>query len=542
MAAKRISLCAAALLWACLLPAAAKDVPIPAVVQDHGRFALMVDDAPFLMLGVQANNSSNYPAVLPQVWPALDQLGANTLEMPIAWEQIEPVEGRFDFSFLDALLKQARGHKKRLVLLWFGAYKNTGPSYAPQWVQTNRDRFPKLIDGQGKPNGVLSPHSPALIAADKKAFIALMTHLKAADPERTVIMVQVENETGTYRSVRDYSPAAEKIFAGPVPDVLIKGLGKQQGDWKTVFGKDADEYFHAWAFAHYVEEVARAGKAVYPLPMYVNAALRDPDPEKKVDPINYSSGGPTWNVLDIWKLAAPSIFTAAPDIYGHGYADAMGQIRQYTRPNNPLMIVEIGSSSDFARFFYPALGNGALGFAPFGFDFTGYSNFPLGAKKVDAASIAPFAANFKLVGPMMREWAKLAFAHPTYGVAEPDDHAAQTIALGKWQAKVEYRLWQFGFPEWKGLFETAPEGTENPSGGVSLIQLSSDELLLIGLHARVTFSLAAKDSKEMVYQHVEEGHFEKGKWVFERVWNGDETDYGLNLAQPRILRIKLQAY
>lgn len=541
------ALAAAGLLLAGCKPHAVQTVKpalIPTIAQKAGRTALMVDGAPFLILGVQANNSSNYPAALEKVWPAADQLGANTLEMPVAWEQLEPLEGKFDFSFVDTLLAQARAHDKRLVLLWFGAYKNTGPSYAPAWVQTDSARFPKLIDAQGKPLGVLSPHTPALLAADSKAFAALMTHLRDHDPQRTVILVQVENETGTYRSVRDYSPAAQTQFDGPVPDYLIRGLKKDAGNWKSVFGADADEYFHAWAFARYVEGVAKAGKAVYPLPMYVNAALRDPDPEKPADPLNYASGGPTWNVLSIWHLAAPSIFTAAPDIYSHDYANAAGQIRQYTRPDNPLLIVEIGSSADFARYFYPALGSGALGFSPFGLDYTGYSNFPLGAKTVDAKTIEPFARSFKLISPVMRDWARLAFDHQTYGVAEPDDHSAQTIALGKWQAKIQYQLWQFGLPEWKAVFEKAgvPEGTEQPSGGVSVIALSPDEFLLIGYHARATFSLADSSSKAMVYAHVEEGHFERGQWVMERVWNGDQTDWGLNLTQPRILRVKLAAY
>lgn len=518
-----------------------KDRPLPTVVEKNGHYALMVDGAPFLILGAQANNSSNYPSALPKVWPALDQLGANTLEMPVAWEQVEPKEGSFDFSWVDTLLSQARQHGKRLVLLWFGAYKNTSPGYAPEWVQTNRARFPHLIDAQGKESYVLSPHSAALLDADRKAFVAFMTHLKNADPQHTVIVVQVENETGTYRSVRDNSPAAQKLFDGPVPDYLVKGLNKQPGTWKAVFGKDADEYFHAWSLAHYVEEVAKAGKEVYPLPMYVNAALRDPN--KDQDPLTYASGGPTWNVLDIWHLTAPSIFTAAPDIYQHAYADAAGSIRQYTRPNNPLMIVEIGNSQDFARYFYSSLGNGALGFSPFGMDFTGYSNFPLGAKVVDAETIDAFARNFKLVGPMMRDWAKLAYESKVYGVAEPDDHSAQTIALGKWQAKIEYQMWEFGASDWTWLKAQSgiPAGTEKPSGGVSIAQLAPDEFLVIGYHARASFGLADASGKA-VYQHVEEGHYENGKWVFERVWNGDQTDYGLNFAQPRILRVKLATY
>src|SRR5438105_8972499 len=104
------------------LAASATAAPLPQIVSKNGKHELFVDGAPFLILGAQANNSSNYPAVLPQVWPALDDMHANTLEIPVAWEQIEPVEGRFDFSYVDTLLAQAREHGKRLVLLWFGTW------------------------------------------------------------------------------------------------------------------------------------------------------------------------------------------------------------------------------------------------------------------------------------------------------------------------------------------------------------------------------------------------------------------------------------
>jgi beta-galactosidase GanA len=96
----------------------------------NGRHALIVVGAPFLMLAAQANNSSNYPAVRPKVWTMLARLRANTLEIPVAWEQIEPVEGRFDCSYLDALLPRARAHGVRLVLLWFATWKNTVSNYA----------------------------------------------------------------------------------------------------------------------------------------------------------------------------------------------------------------------------------------------------------------------------------------------------------------------------------------------------------------------------------------------------------------------------
>jgi len=60
------------------------------------------------MLGEQVNNSSAWPAMLPKVWPAIGYLEANTVEMPVYWEQFEPEPGRFDYSTVDRLLSQAR--------------------------------------------------------------------------------------------------------------------------------------------------------------------------------------------------------------------------------------------------------------------------------------------------------------------------------------------------------------------------------------------------------------------------------------------------
>ena len=526
---------------------------LPRIVQKDGRHALMVDGAPFLMLGGQAQNSSNYPAALPKVWAALKDAHANTLEIPVAWEQIEPKEGTFDFGYVDKLVAQAREQNMRLVLLWFGTWKNTGPAYAPEWVKFDNKRFPRMIDKDGKTSYCLSPFGEATLAADKKAFVALMEHVRKIDAgKRTVIMVQVENEVGTYGVARDYATHAQAAFQQPVPAAVLAHqpppAGRpKQGTWTEVYGDHADQYFHTWAIASYIGEIAKAGRAVYDLPMYVNNALRAPVLDKPAPPwkADFASGGPTYDVIGIYKAAAPHIDFAGPDIYMPESSNVSATLQLFQRPDNPLMVPEMGNAAGYARYVYQIIGMGALGVAPFGIDYSTYSNYPLGSKYTDRRMVEPFAKVYNVFAPMQRLWAKWAFEGRTYGVAEGDDRAAQTVKMNGWDAQLSFREFQFGELSFLKVKNDYPEGTEQPSGGVAIAQIGPDEFILVGQHIRVKLSGTGPNAgKPVSYARVEEGHFDAdGRWVMERNWNGDQTDYGLNLpAVPTVLRVRMGSY
>jgi beta-galactosidase GanA len=546
---------------ALLLPFAVHAAELPQLVSKNGKHALFVDGAPFWMLGAQTNNSSNYPAALKDVWPSVEKMHANTLSIPVAWEQVEPVEGKFDFSYLDVLLKQARERDVKLVLLWFATWKNNAPHYAPSWVKLNNQRFPRVVKQDGDTLNSLSPLGANTLEADKKAFVELMKHLKKNDKDHTVIMVQVENEVGTYGSARDFSVAAQALFNAPVPQELVSALKLKSGTWPQVFGNDADEFFHAYHIAKYCEAITAAGKAILNLPMYVNVALRNPfNPGL---PGQYSSGGGTDNVLHIWKAAAPSIDLIAPDIYFRDHKTVSKVLDLYARPDNALFVAEIGNDQPYARYLYPTFGKGGIGFSPFGMDDTDYTNYPLGAKQYNDDTIEQFAQHYRALAPAMREWARLGFESRVWGVAEPLDTTTntqkiwnaeatpeekeqfakdrasaltQTLDLGLWNAEITY-----GRP----MFWIAPpEGNAPAAGGALIAQLNDNEYLITAHKARVELKPSAELSgKKYMVERVEEGHYENGKWIMERVWNGDQTDWGLNFtARPHLLKIKMASY
>jgi beta-galactosidase GanA len=358
---------------------------MPRLEQRGGVTQLVVDGKSFLMLGAELHNSSSSSLdYMKDIWPRLAATPMNTVLTPLSWELIEPEEGKYNFRLVDGLLEQARQNRLKLVFLWLASWKNGMSSYAPVWVKRDTRRFPRAVLGESEIGEVLSTFGEATMQADARAFAAVMRHLREADnAQHTVLMMQVENEVGVLGDSRDRSTAANQVFEGPVPKQLLnymqqhrdtlmlefrevwqKNGFKQSGTWQAVFGSGlrTDQIFMAWNYGRYVQHVAKAGKAEYPLPMYVNTWLGDLD----TPPGKFPSGGPLPEVIDVWRAAGEAIDIYSPDIYATDFA---GWCRRYHRFGNPLFIPETqGGAAGKANVFYAIGEHTAMGFAPFGID------------------------------------------------------------------------------------------------------------------------------------------------------------------------------
>jgi hypothetical protein len=516
---------------------------------------LMVDGKPFLVLGGELHNSSSSSVeYMKSVWPHLAAMHLNTVLLPIAWETIEPKEGEFDFSSVDGLLEGARENNLKLVVLWFGAWKNTSSSYVPAWVKTNTERFPRVQMSNGLGTDRLSPFSMKVRDADARAFAKLMRHLKDTDGSaHTVLMVQVENEVGVIPESRDHSPVANASFTAAVPSTLTTFITKHQtglnpelraawesagakaaGTWQEVFGKAAltDDLFMAWHYATYIEHVAAAGKAEYPIPMYANAALIRPNYE----PGQYNSGGPLPHSLDVWRAGAPSLDFFSPDIY---FNEFVQWASWYALPDNPLFIPEAqGGVAGAANALYAFGHLSAIGFSAFGIDEQG--NTPLDlvgitnpSERPDNTAMGNVYAELSDLAPMILEKQKSASITATLIEGEAQRSARQYI--GEYIATI-----------------TRAGGTSGAGArvGAMFLQSGPNEFLVIGSgDAVITFSTDKPGPPIVGIESIDEEFFVNGAWVPRRRLNGDENSQGqalrlhaTDLAQGRIYRVRLYRY
>jgi hypothetical protein len=502
---------------------------IPHLERQGTAMRLVIKGKPFLLISGELHNSTSGGfEYMRQVWKKLAAKNLNSIIASASWELVEPEEGKFNFALVDSVIKGAREANLKVVLIWFASWKNAGSVYIPSWAKKNYEKYPRVKDEQGKPLEILTTLSDVSAMADAKAYAALMRHIREVDgKDQTVVMMQVENEMGvldnmgttTGNARRDFSDAANAAYNGAVPkelmDYLVKHKGslfpelekvwgangfKASGSWEQVFGKSefklnqkdwkfysyyTEELFSAWNYAKYTEKVTAAGKKEYPIPMYVNAWLKQPF---SYWPGKYPSGGPLPQVLDMWRAAAPSIDFIAPDIYTDEF---IWVCKEYTRSGNPLFIPETrGGESGAARAFY-AFGEYSAGcFAPFGIDNYIDKKDPLDESYAVLKNMSSIILAHQGKGTMR-------------GMLVDSSSPVQQFDLGDYT--IEAKL----------------GGVRTMAGGL-IIQTGPDEFIVAGRALDIFFT-PKNTSMRIGVDKTDEGIFENEKWIPKRRLNGDEV-------------------
>ncbi len=437
-----------------------------------------------------------------------------------------------------------RAHNLRLVLLWFGSWKNTWSSYAPDWVKRDFERFPRVQLQSGSATERLTPLSEENRKADARAFGALMRRIREVDgSNHMVIMVQVENEVGVIPDARDHSGVANAAYERPVPAELMEHLRKHEatldpdlrerwrsagsktaGKWEEVFGPgpETEDLFMAWHYARYIGAVAEAGKAEYALPMFANAALIRPN----YAPGQYNSGGPLPHSMDIWRAGGPQLDLLAPDIY----FEFKKWCAKYDRPGNPLFIPEAaGEAQGAVNVFYAVGQHNALGFSPFAID--GLTSSSGGGQEITRSyetlsQLAPLILEHQPQGRVA-------------GVVLEDLTPSQRLRLGNYTLNVSP----------SGSRRTVAGAPPEPQSDVParphaiFIGTGADEFYMAGNGLNITLTPNTPGPQMVGLATVEEGRFIDGRWMRGRTLAGDDTGQGNNITlRGGILRVTIYRY
>jgi hypothetical protein len=517
--------CAVALFGLGIADAQSVSSSIPHLEKRGQATQLIVDGRPFLILaGELTNSASSSMEYMEPYWPKLAAANMNTVLAAVTWELVEPEPGKFDFALVDGAIREARRNNLHLIFLWFGSWKNGESTYTPLWVKKNQKQYPLFLPESGQAITYLSVFKEANWKADANAYAALMRHIRQVDGDaHTVIMMQVENEVGCPGATRDQVPEAKAAFNAPVPkplmDYMVKNKqnlvsefrqyweaagGKTSGTWAEVFGNQpiTNEIFMAWYYALYVDQVAKAGKAEYALPMFINVDLGPAIG-------GYSSGGALPIQLNVWQQGAPAIDIIAPDIYLPNFAEWCAW---YDRSGNPLWIPE--TRGDAANAFYAIGNHAAMGISPFGIE-----------RQADAST--PLAQAYGLLAQAAPEILEAQAEGVIKAVSLNAQHPTETVKLGNYSLA-------FSMGRMRGPAPPPPAAGANPNANAQsssyaiVISTGPDDYTILGSGVQATFN--GPGPSPAAIGKLEEGTYVDGRWVPGRRLNGD--DIMLNYDAP----------
>jgi hypothetical protein len=510
-----------------------------------------------LFLGLQAHNSSTGTFMLQKAIQAVKLYGGNVIEVPVYWYAVEPTEGKYDTQSVKDLILQVRDAGLKLIILWFGSSKNGHPNYAPEYVKLNPYKYRLALRADGAPVPSMSPHCRETLEADKQAFIQVINCIKEVDSDfGTVVAVQVENEIGLANTDRCYSKSAQKDYEYPVPEelasVCLDDMGERDGTntWRGKFGRHAHEAFTAWYFARFVDEIAAAGKAVYNIPMTVNIMLGEQGVEEAG--FSYNSGAAVGRVMDIWKIGAPNIDIICPDIYIANRNSYTRVCDIYSREDNPLFIAETFTVGEHISInaMRAIADYGAVGFCGFGAE-SALDNS--GSLLPNAEKLAITMRAIAALEPLIIRYHRTGNIH---ALIQEEFSSEQYVKLENYHVLAKFSSAEGSRPFWVGsnINLRNPENTHilKERGRALLIQTGEHEFFLAGAGVQVEFlrrppandmnpfvHLTSRQSGQLNFLTVEEGHFENENWVCDYMRNGDEANGAVYVHPGQVVRIRL---
>lgn len=503
----------------------------PRFEEINGSLTLIVDNQPFIAYAGEIHNSnaSNPKRMKDLVWDKIDTLNLNTLLVPVYWENIEKIEGTYDFENVKAIIDQARTHNIKLIFLWFGLWKNGISTYIPKWMKKDRKNYPFAKHKDGSSIYSISPLCTKAIQKDADAFHELMKFIKKYDEnQQTVIMIQIENEIGLLGTDFDYSEKAMKGLNTEVPDVIRKYCGKQ-GVWKDIFFNDAKEMYLAYHYAEAIQKIAERGKEAYDIPFFINAWIAK-EPTK---PGEYPTGGPISKQIPLYKYIAKDIIAFAPDIYVPNFVDVC---EEYIEHQEVLLIPETRQDkmNVGSNLIYSVGAYNLYCYSPFAIeDFKGADERDstlLKSLSIDADAFNPqhslelFSKTNKLLSSMTQLIVKNRNLGNTHAfIKECEGQRGELIQLKNCNVKIKY-------PK-LSTADVKPAGF--------LLEVDEYEFYLVGLNYQV---ILESDFNQIGIISLEEGYFFDNQWVVEKVLNGDEQYYISFDDTPKVLRIEYHVY
>ncbi len=235
----------------------------------NGIPTLIVDGQPFFVVGAQCDvwRSTPQDAKTIHFFDSYRDMNATTVGLDVPWDKCEHVQDHYDFTFLDWFVKQARSRHLKLILHLFdtnvcgGVTDSKDWSYTPAYILSAPYTYQRMVlPYEYKPNGPpMCPNDPDTLERERKYVVKVAEHLRDTDADRTVIMLQINNEYYFQQ------------WANHAYDISVRCQCRYCNVLYDPAKHKAPKEFMFYSFVGYTKTLTDAITEVYDIPLYVNS-------------------------------------------------------------------------------------------------------------------------------------------------------------------------------------------------------------------------------------------------------------------------------